>query len=378
MDTVTFAAVGDISFAGSQADIPCTDILHELQEVWAGASLVCANLEGPLVTGGTPVLGKCTLRSAPEWAVFMREAGINVVSLANNHIMDYGVAGLESTLQALDAAGIRHVGAGRDIAEAQSPLFLECNGLQVAILARTSVVVSSPSYAGVGQAGVAWLDEVETLASITACRRQADLVVLLVHWGMEEHCYPTPTQRHLARRFVEAGIDLILGHHPHVLQGYERLGNAAVAYSLGNLILDDFEWCMVAKDGEEKIVQVQMQRENRTGVVLRGRLVNNGVADLELLPTEFPRGGPVRPESSPEVWKRLHRLNKAFSLPWYPTLWRLYAAKMEWELRFKPRLFSEGILHRLIKLRPRHLLELVSMIRRSSRVASGRTTNPYE
>ena len=102
--------------------------------------------------------------------------------------------------------------------------------------------VSSACFAGAETPGVAWLDEAETVAALRSCRSRADMVVLIVHWGIEEYRYPSPEQRAQALRLQAAGADLILGHHPHVLQGVEENSRGVIAYSLGNFLFDEFDW----------------------------------------------------------------------------------------------------------------------------------------
>ena len=144
---LNIAAVGDISFAGANADKPTIEIFKSVQPLFAQSDIVLANLEGPLYDKNRAVSGKCTIRGNTGWADILKKVGIDIVSLANNHIMDHGKSGLLSTISALDKVGIVNVGAGVDISEASKPQFKEKNGYRVAVLARTSVIVESPSYA---------------------------------------------------------------------------------------------------------------------------------------------------------------------------------------------------------------------------------------
>ena len=155
---VTIAAAGDISFAGPNAEAPSMSMFSQIIGALKGFNLVIGNLESPLVADGNPIPGKCTLRGEPGCAELMKEAGIHLVSLANNHTMDYGEAGLFSTMRALGLAGIKYVGAGRNIEDACAPLFVNVDGGRISVLARTSVIVNSPSYAERDLPGVAFLD----------------------------------------------------------------------------------------------------------------------------------------------------------------------------------------------------------------------------
>ena len=189
------AALGDISFEGRTSNRPSVECFSDIVAKLHAHDLVVANLESPLTNVGTPIPGKCTLRGCPEWAPVLKAAGIRVVSLANNHMMDYGREGLISTLEALHRAGIAHAGAGMNRAEACAPLYVDVAGRRVALLGRSAVIVSAPTYADERTAGVAFLDEDETTAAIRSCRPHADIVVVMIHWGVEEYSRPTPQQR---------------------------------------------------------------------------------------------------------------------------------------------------------------------------------------
>jgi poly-gamma-glutamate synthesis protein (capsule biosynthesis protein) len=188
-----------------------------------GHDLVVGNLENPLCKGGSPIPGKCTMRGGRAWAPILRKAGFNLLSLANNHIMDYGEEGLFSTIDCLQDAGLCWVGAGSNKKEACDPKYIETKGARWAFLGRSSVIVSSPCYAEEGRAGIAFLDLDETKQRIQECKSHADVVVLLVHWGLENYAYPTPEQRHVAKKLIESGADMVLGHHPMLFKGLNML-----------------------------------------------------------------------------------------------------------------------------------------------------------
>jgi hypothetical protein len=372
------AALGDVSFAGERADSPTAALFKAAQAAWFNADIVIANLEGPLTDRGTTVRGKCTIRGAPGWAQVLKNAGIQIVSLGNNHMMDYGPDGLFKTIDALDAAGVHYLGAGRNRQAACAPLYLKTADVKIGVLARTSVIVSSSCYATEFEPGVAFLDSGETRRAISTLRKNVDLLVVLLHWGIEEHFYPAPRQRELARMFVAAGADLIIGHHPHVLQGLERMGQSIVAYSLGNFVMDDFNWEMLTADGSTVAKSIQPKPANRIGLILQIPWEGGHIGSPDYVLTRFPRGGNVQLLNRTEAQKRMRRLEKRLSFPFYSLFWHLYAARMEWRLRLRPRMFGEKNWKHLTKLRPRHLMELLKLARRSARVASGRSTNPYE
>ncbi len=238
---VTVAAAGDVNLDLDQFDLgygyayPWTQVSGLLQS----ADLAFCNLECAVSHHGSPVPGKAfTFRGSPESLPAMREAGIDVVSHANNHARDWGTEAFLDTLSFLDANGIARCGSGADYAAAHAPAFLGRNGLRVAFLAYSDV--NWPGWpAGVGYPGVADAADAAGMArDIAAARERADVVAVSFHWGNEREYNPTPRQRQLARFAVDCGADLVLGHHPHVAQGFEIYGGKLICYSLGNFVFN--------------------------------------------------------------------------------------------------------------------------------------------
>lgn len=376
---ISIAAVGDVSFAGSHADEPSAELFVETAPRFRQSDLAIGNLESPLVKSGLPIQGKCTLGACPGWAEVLRDSGVGLVSLANNHMMDYGTSGLIDTMGALDGAGVRFVGAGLDEERACAPVFFACRGTRVACLARTSVVVMAPTYAKEGTPGVAFLDVEETDTAIRRCRQQADIVILLLHWGLEHYRYPSPSQRMLARGFVRAGADVILGHHPHVIQGIERIGPAVIAYSLGNFAFNEFDWEWCRRDGTRARTHIGLSTQNRQGLILELLLSPGKPAGLVITPTHIRSDSRVRPDSEQSRLNELRSVSSALSRRGYRLWWRLYAVQREWILRLKPQALSASRLGKmLLRIRLRHFRELASSLYRSGRIVLERSTNPYE
>jgi len=205
----------------------------------SAGDIVFGNLETPASLRGTPYPGKdpiITFRAPPGIIFGLKKAGFSVLSLANNHINDYGPIALADTLEALDLAGIARCGAGRNEGEARQPAVVEREGKRFAFLAYVEPMWSATP-AGEGP-GAAILDSVQVVRDIASAREQADFVVVSLHWGEEHQGTPRESDRALARLFVDAGADAILGHHPHVLQGAEFYRSKPILYSLGNFVFD--------------------------------------------------------------------------------------------------------------------------------------------
>lgn len=202
--------------------------------------LTVLNLETPVTTGGVGAANKkFVFKTSPEVLPSLREAGIEAVNLANNHILDQGQEGLLDTLKHLKDHDIRYVGAGRNEEEAFAAQYFELQGMTVALLGFSRVLPETSWYALENRPGVAGAyDHVlpKAVEAIQDARSKADLVVVIAHWGEELHKTPNSYQINLSRAFIDGGADLIIGGHPHVLQGLEQYKGKWIAYSTGNFI----------------------------------------------------------------------------------------------------------------------------------------------
>ncbi len=239
-DEITIAAVGDLMFGGRTEpflkkygpDYPFRDVRSALRQ----ADIVIGNLESPISTRGVPVENKkFTLRAGPIAARALKSAGIRVVSLANNHSMDFGPLALADTLERLQENGILFTGAGLDLADARAPAVAAVKGKRIAFLSY-SLTFPLEFFASPGRPGTApgYSDFIQ--ADIEKVRPQADLVVVSFHWGAELMTAAKDYQIELGRQAVDWGADLVLGHHPHVLQEIELYKGRMIAYSLGNFV----------------------------------------------------------------------------------------------------------------------------------------------
>ena len=203
------------------------------------ADYFVTNEEFPFSTRGTPAPDKqFTFRVHPEKVKLMQEMGIDLVTLANNHALDYGRDAMLDTIDTLDHAGIRHVGAGKNLAEARKPAIVELNGRTFAFIGATRVYPEADWAAGTDSAGMfsAYDGGAQLAEEVKAAKQQADYVIAYVHWGIEREEMPNEVQKSIAHRLVDAGADLVVGAHPHVLQGIEYYQGVPIAYSLGNFV----------------------------------------------------------------------------------------------------------------------------------------------
>jgi poly-gamma-glutamate capsule biosynthesis protein CapA/YwtB (metallophosphatase superfamily) len=240
----SLAAVGDVNLGGDMLPIlqsngygypwsPTGDLLRS-------TTLTFANLECAISYRGEPVAGKAfTFRGPPDGLPPMRDAGVDVVSQANNHARDFGAVALTDSLGYLDQNGIAHCGAGADLDSAHAPAYQLANGLRIAFLAYNDIGYDGFSGwpAGPGYPGIADAANSRQMASdIASAKSNADLVVVSFHWGTERKYTPDPRQVDLAHFAIDSGADLVLGGHPHVAQGFSFYKGKLIAYSLGNFV----------------------------------------------------------------------------------------------------------------------------------------------
>lgn len=233
------------------------------------ADFTVGNLEHPISDRGRDQGSRYSLRAKPEAARALAEAGFDVVSLANNHIWDWGADALADTIAHLDAVGIRHVGAGMDEAEANRPLVVEVKGQSVAFLAWTNLYPEGLEARGANP-GVSRFRDTEATQQIRALASQYDLVVVLFHWGDEYQTRSSQAQQRIAQALINAGADLVIGHHPHVAQEIEQIGEGWVFYSLGNFVFDQ-----------------GFSEETMRGLALRVTVADGRVTALEVLRTQM-------------------------------------------------------------------------------------------
>ncbi|MBE1441114.1 CapA family protein [Paenibacillus sp. OAS669] len=239
--TVKLSFVGDVMF-GSKVE----DILKKngwdypyryVKDYLSKADITVANLETPITMRGSAQSKDYVYRSSPQALPALQAAGIDLVNTANNHILDYGPEGLLDTLDELDKIGMKRVGTGRNSDEAYQSVIMERNGIKIAFLGFSRVAENTDWYAGKNKPGVAESYSTKLpLEAIAKARAEADLVVVIAHWGVERKDRPVKDQTDLAHKYIDQGADLVIASHPHVVQGFEVYKGKWIAYSLGNFI----------------------------------------------------------------------------------------------------------------------------------------------
>lgn len=202
------------------------------------ADIALVNQEFAFTNRGTKAADKqYTFRTAPEYVQIFKDMGIDIVSLANNHSMDYGIVGLTDSFDTLNAAGIRYIGAGNNITEAREIKYMEVKNKKIAFLGASRVIPVPDWNAYKNKPGMlTTYDPAMLIEDIKTAKAQSDFVVVYVHWGKEGKEYPEDYQRSMAKQYIDAGADLVVGSHPHVLQGMEYYNGKPIIYSLGNFM----------------------------------------------------------------------------------------------------------------------------------------------
>lgn len=201
------------------------------------ADLTFGNLECPVSDVGRNLHHLYSFRADPKAIQGLTFAGFKVLSVANNHMDDWGRPALGDTLRRLRQVDIRPVGAGANDLEAHYPMLVDLGGVKLAFLAYVEIPPRDAA-AGIDRPGVAWLEPERVLADIRFTRPLADVVIVSLHWGVEYAPRPDRRQVELAHQMIDAGADLIVGGHPHVVQPLEEYRGRWIAYSLGNFIFD--------------------------------------------------------------------------------------------------------------------------------------------
>lgn len=217
-------------------------ISPELVEIMQNADIMWLNNEFTYSTRGHALSGKMyTFRANPARAEILKQLGVDIVGLANNHVYDYGKDALLDTLDTLDEACIPYVGAGRNLEAAKSPVYLKADGKTVAFVAasRAEKYKLTPQATETEPGILRCYDTQLFKEAIAEAAAKADIVVALPHWGTEYSTVLEPVQEQTAREYIDAGADVIIGAHTHCLQGFEFYKGAPIAYSLGNYWFND-------------------------------------------------------------------------------------------------------------------------------------------
>ena len=319
--------------------------------------IVFANLENPVALSGSPHPVQdpnVCFCAKPDTLTILKNLGISAVSIANNHLLDYGESALVETTEHLDAQGIHWAGAGRNYDEANRPIILTVNSYKVAILCHVFIYSASTERARANAPGLADYRVRKILRQIRRLKEAGHHVLVSLHWGIEYQFYPLPYQMKWARRMIDAGASLIIGHGPHYPQGIEGYNGGTIIYSLGNFIFDEpYKYTRrsfiygVAISGEGRPVKADIfpvYLEQALPRIVTGREAERLVNLVNDLSNRYPR-------LEQKSWRRINNI-------WFSDIvWRVQKMK-SWKFVWLPPLsfyFSLGIKNYLRKLLPGRL-----------------------
>lgn len=270
-------------------------IFEKVREDLRGADITFANLECPLASSGPHAPKSCIFRADPRTVDVLLDGGVDVVAAANNHSLDAGEAGLMETLDHLDRAGVAYCGAARERERAWEPCLFDVNDVLLGFVACTDLSFQHGSWCKVDGEMTKFADR------IRAADDRCDLLVVSIHWGNEYQNVPTDRQQAVAHTAVEAGADLVIGHHPHTLQGVGQHQGAPILYSAGNFVFD------------------QREGERMESAIFHLTWTEGEGWHIRMVPVWIPisRCGPIYPESSraAKIINRLAGLSANLGVP---------------------------------------------------------------
>ena len=243
------------------------------------ADLAIANLETPVSTRGKPEKKEFTYRAQPSALNGLKNAGIDVVNLANNHTLDYGVDALLDTFGHLDKQQIGYVGAGKNEAEAFAPQIQTIKGKRVAVIGLSHVLPNYRWYAGKNKPGLAHAYSYEPMLSyVKQAVAQSDITIAVMHWNLEYKDTPEPYARELAKKLIDSGVDAIVGSHSHSVMGVEFYKQVPIYYSVGNFV---FTTSYNTKGREAMMVELAFKEKETSSRVIPVKIVNGQPAEQD-------------------------------------------------------------------------------------------------
>lgn len=267
---INLTAVGDLMMSSWIIDVVQENGIDfpfdSTRQFIESADVAIANLEAPLTSSEERFEDKkYTFKVPSDFVYGIANAGFDVVTMANNHIVDFGCEGILDSFAALEGAGLFHCGAGRNRDEACAPTIVDVNGVKVAFLG-FSMTYPDDFWATSTRCGTCYPTEELLYNVITKAEELADLTVVSFHWGAEKYDTPREYQKKFGHLAIDFGADLVLGHHPHVLQGLELYQGKLIAYSLGNYVFASYS------------------NSARTSMVLQAQLDQNGLLFAKVIP----------------------------------------------------------------------------------------------
>lgn len=229
MNIIKLLAVGDISLQTRNNKRP----FENIEQIIGSKDILFGNLEAVLSSSRRTAEKAVVLYTSPENVVYLKDAGFDILNIANNHIMDLGAEGLDTTLDVLNQNNLNFIGCSNH-KFSRTYTTIKINNTNIGFLGYCENSLDKPQ----NDAIINPMNEDSIIQDITNLKSQCDVIVISLHWGIENVFYPSPKQIDLAHKLIDSGASIILGHHPHIIQGIEKYKNGVIAYSLGNFQFD--------------------------------------------------------------------------------------------------------------------------------------------
>lgn len=312
---ISLTAVGDLSLGGRVIDtLEVCDPFEFVKKEIARSDISLGNLECVISEKGKPARTYTNLRTDSDAVNYLKI--FTVLSLANNHILDYGTEGMKETIKVLRRNGILTLGAGENYQLAIRPLIIESGSLRIGFISfmqdEFTLFPTLQRARQMNRQGPARYFETDILGWIYKLKEKTDFIVASVHWGREYVDYPSPQQRLLAKKLIHNGVNIVFGHHPHVIQGIQRYRNGIIFYSLGNFIFDT------------------ALSSTKYGLMVWLSLSDKGISEYKLIPLSVNENfQPIKLTEESSFLEYLQDISKPLNYPdaIYNNFWYEHAAK---------------------------------------------------
>ena len=361
---IKISFVGDISLNGNYDEIltkkGANYPFESVKQKFDKADLVAGNLESPFCPENiSPAFAmKTPLKADARYAQGLKWAGFDLLNLSNNHIMDYGESGALETQKILNGLHIKYFGCGRDINEAKKMRVISVNSIKIGFIGYTDIVIDSPVFAEKKKSGIAKFKLDISKDEIKQNKKHVDILVVNLHWGIEYFHMPMPEQISTARTLIDSGADVIIGHHPHIIQGIEKYKHGIIAYSLGNFLFSDIKWDWLTESGDKRTTFYKFSRKNRQGFILDVDLNKAGVLNYSVHGTYISKSGQIL-YPYPKIAQKVENLSAILKREDYSDFFQKEKKK------FKKKLQLINIFKRMkkiYKIRPKHFNELKEIV----------------
>jgi hypothetical protein len=335
-------------------------VFEKVSSVLKQPDILFGNLEAVMSQAGEAVPGKLCLRGTNDYLQALKKHNVGIVSLANNHTFDFGPDAYADMEAQLAILGIATVGAGKNLDDSRQLEVLEKDGIRFGFLAYSSRTTKGSAYADEVSPGVAPLDVDLVVEDIIRHKDEVDHLVVSLHWGVEYAEYPTPDQMQIGHRIIDAGARLIIGHHPHIIQGYEKYKDGVILYSLGNFCDSDLEW-----QGVDKVYRSNLKIADRESIMAQVRFSQTEILDLEFIPTWLTETGQpeiASAQKKEELQEKFLRRSEVIARPDFQAYWENMILEKRVGTPLKNWLSKGNFWDKVKNFRPSQLLTLWALI----------------